>query len=111
MPMTLYGTKGGASATTNGYAYLPNGILLQWGVSSTITGSTDQTATVTFPIAFPTSVFNITVGGIVNASGDARLDAQVSVTSLTTTGCSLGLRNSVNGTAVGGNISWIAVGN
>lgn len=44
------------SLATNGYQTLPGGVLIQWG---TVTVSADTTMTVTFPIPFPTAVFNI----------------------------------------------------
>jgi hypothetical protein len=39
------------SKTTNGYAYLPNGMLFQWGTATTASTS----LTVTYPISFPTA--------------------------------------------------------
>jgi hypothetical protein len=46
------------SASTNGYAYLPSGIIIQWGVQSSVTSSG---STVTFPIAFPTACLRAVV--------------------------------------------------
>ena len=43
----------GNSKTTNGWTYLSNGLILQWGIS---TGS--QTRTGSFPIAFPNACLN-----------------------------------------------------
>src|SRR5271170_7448536 len=45
------------SATTNGYTFLPGGIIMQWGQST----SSSATQTVTFPVAFPTNCFNVQV--------------------------------------------------
>ena len=47
---------GVSSAAANGYSYLPNGILMQWG---TVIANT--TSTITFPIAFPTSLYSVTI--------------------------------------------------
>ncbi len=47
---------GTASATTNGYSYLPNGLIFQWGQLATL-NTTAQF--ITFPIAFPTSMFSV----------------------------------------------------
>lgn len=45
------------SAATNGYTYLPNGMILQWGTDTTAgAGST----VITFPIAFPNACLNAT---------------------------------------------------
>jgi hypothetical protein len=45
------------SKTTNGYAYLPNGLIFQWGTANT--GAT--TITITYPIAFPTACFHVKI--------------------------------------------------
>lgn len=47
---------GTSSIATNGYSYLPNGLLLQW-----FTGVANQnsTASLTFPITFPTAVYSV----------------------------------------------------
>lgn len=42
-----------SSKATNGYTYLPNGIIYQWGVATSVGPNT--TTTITFPIAFPTA--------------------------------------------------------
>jgi hypothetical protein len=39
------------SKSNNGYAYLPNGMLFQWGTATTASTS----LTVTYPISFPTA--------------------------------------------------------
>ena len=41
------------SKTTNGYTYLPNGLILQWGYVAT------SSVTVTLPVTFPNSFLNI----------------------------------------------------
>lgn len=49
----------GAASNTNGYTFLPGGLLLQWGnVLATQAG-----ASFTFPVAFPQYVFAVTLGG------------------------------------------------
>jgi hypothetical protein len=47
------------SLTTNGYQKLPNGMIMQWGTTSSITSG--GTLAVTFPIVFSNTVLNITV--------------------------------------------------
>jgi hypothetical protein len=59
-------TGGGASKTTNGYAYLPNGLILQWGQVAATGGSGARNQTITLPIAFPNGFLNVVgsdVGG------------------------------------------------
>lgn len=52
-------TFGTPSVAANGYTFLPGGLLLQWGsVNATAVG-----ADFTFPIAFPTAVYSVTLGG------------------------------------------------
>jgi len=49
------------SLATGGYQKLPGGLILQWGsvtLSSASTGTANE-STVTFPIAFPTSVYGV----------------------------------------------------
>lgn len=48
---------GTASKTANGYTYLPNGLLFQWGL---LPGA-NSSSTITFPVAFPTAALSVTV--------------------------------------------------
>lgn len=52
---------GTSSLGTNGYTRLPNGLILQWGVTGNI--GQDSSGSVTFPIAFPSAVYCITITG------------------------------------------------
>lgn len=45
-----------SSKTTNGYTYLPNGLILQWGWAAAVE---DVVYTVTLPITFPTAILNV----------------------------------------------------
>ena len=47
---------GESSATENGYTYLPNGIILQWGTGIS---SSDDEEYFDFPVAFPSECFNV----------------------------------------------------
>lgn len=95
----------GASAATNGYVKLPNGLILQWGTAAGGAASVN----VSFPIAFPTGVLNIqtTMAGDPGAAGLMCSAAIVSTTSFTaypryTTGATVG-----NATQT---IYWMAIG-
>ena len=44
------------SKTSNGYTFLPNGLIFQWGISSSI--SSNSGSNITFPIAFPNAALN-----------------------------------------------------
>ena len=85
---------GTASATTNGYSYLPNGLIFQWGQLATL-NTTAQF--ITFPIAFPTSMFSV--------SGTAN-GAAFEVTTSNTTGIT-----AISGQATNRLGYWMAIGN
>ncbi len=47
-----------SSSDTNGYSYLPNGLILQWGTATIGT----STVSITFPVAYTFTARNITLG-------------------------------------------------
>ena len=97
VPMTA------ASLTTQGYSYLPSGLLMQWG-QSTVSGG--GTTPVVFPKAFPNAVLNIMVCPV---SVNTPVGNFISVNSMniTTTGFQI-----LNGnTGVNKTANWIALGN
>ena len=53
------GSMPNSSIATNGYAELANGLYLQWGRATAV-----QEGSITFPTAFPTAVFSITLTGV-----------------------------------------------
>lgn len=67
----------------NGYTTLPNGIIIQWG--SLLTGAigNNVSGTKTFPITFPTGVFQVVLGSISGLSGGAVESGGGSVTAIT----------------------------
>lgn len=70
-----YASGFGSSAAASGYQRLPNGLIIQWG-ALTNTGATD---TVTFPIAFPNSVWSV-VAGQSNGAGQMPLSVVTAIT-------------------------------
>jgi hypothetical protein len=83
------------SLTTNGYQELPGGLILQWGFSQATTGGSG----VTFPIAFPTAIWNVTSG--INSTSESSIKAtSLSLTGFTFTSASVTTSH-----------SWIAIGN
>jgi hypothetical protein len=54
------------SISSNGWTKMPNGLIMQWGLSAT-TGMSSPT-TVNFPIEFPNNVFMVS-GTMVSVSG------------------------------------------
>ena len=57
------------SATPNGYTYLPNGLIFQWGLSPLITDG--NFTTVNLPISYPNTLLNVRVSLNADVSGDA----------------------------------------
>lgn len=67
----------------NGYTNLPNGVIIQWG--SLLTGAigNNVTGTQTFPITFPTGVFQVVLGSVSGMSGGGEESGGGSVTAIT----------------------------
>ena len=94
------------STSSNGYTYLPNGFILQWG--RVFRGTSDAVVDVVFPLTFPNQVITvITSLDTVGSNTDSRVDAVKDVTTS-------GFRSVVNwwGTSRDNNLSdrWIAIG-
>ena len=90
-----------SSLTSNGYQYLPSGLIIQWGTSGSIAGS-GGTLSVTFPVAFPTACLWVSVQPVSN--GTAANFAQGSGTATTTT---LTAQNQNN---IATTMRWSAIG-
>ena len=72
-----------SSLTANGYQKLSNGLIIQWG-SNSAGGS--GTASVSFPIAFPTACVNVQVtGGYSGTAGNSTGAYSVSTSGFTYT--------------------------
>jgi hypothetical protein len=94
------------SLTESGYQKLPGGLILQWGVTATISTS-NRTITVTFPIAFTAQCFMAVaskVGTNTNDQGGAL------TTNYTTTTMSVTNPASYNGVGTSNQVSWFAIG-
>ena len=92
------------TASTNGFTFLPGGILLQWGEDTLPSSST-----VTFPIAFPNNAFNVIL--TLNGSGtnsSSRVSLVVKSGSITLTQFQYQL-NLVSISA--SSVRWLAIGN
>lgn len=96
------------SLSTNGYQKLPGGLIIQWGTSAAFTNNTtEDSVSVTLPIAFPTAALN----AVVCNSGSVAFDAVATVTSITTTTLTIS-KNVISITSLIGtlNARWIAIG-
>jgi hypothetical protein len=90
-----------SSKNTNGYAYLPNGMLFQWGTATTA----GTTLTVTYPISFPTACGYICIYRyVLNDTGG--IDTKYMVGGSSTIGTSSQSFSTVSG----GVIYWQALG-
>jgi len=96
----------GHSLETDGYQKLSNGLILQWGyVSGGI--STDGSASVTFPIEFPTKVLNITNQYIVSSATDSVVGDCLLKNDYSLTGCTF-IQDTFVGKGTG--LFWFAMG-
>ena len=76
------------SKATNGYTYLPNGLILQWGQYDRTLGTGGFIA-ITFPITFPTACLNV-VNSIRNTDSTTPAVNYSCVVSTSTTGTTVG---------------------
>jgi len=88
------------SRSTNGYTYLPNGIIFQWGVASNVGGNSTQV--VTLPITYPNAIWTT------QATAGTTSDIFEPVHSYSQTTSSITVRNSSSTTV---NIYWFTIGN
>lgn len=105
---TPYAITGAVSATSNGFAYLPGGILIKWGKTGTI----NSTGTFSFPSGATIPVFSNIFGVSVsptNAGGSP--DYFCYVGAPTTTGFPYDSVKRTTNTAASGNYFYIAIGN
>lgn len=88
---------GSTTKAANGYSYLPNGLLAQWGwvSANTIAG------TITFPIAFSSAPYIVQLTPALQASNNAYLTAAPTTTTAS-------VRNQSTGT--GSNVYYFALG-
>lgn len=98
--ITPAGFAGSSSLAASGYYKLPGGLIMQWGNTGAVSGST--ASTVTFPIAF-TNVWSVQAtkaesGGFVNDS--------VNIANVSASGF-----QAANGATAATTVYWFAVGN
>jgi len=87
-------------ADVNGYTYLPNGIILQWGTG---TSSSDDEQNFDFPLAFPTTCFNVVTQ---RTNGDSQ--DILPVQNVTTTNFEINRNSAIDGSQP---FYWQAIGN
>ena len=90
---------------TNGFVYLPGGLILAWGQ---VTVGQDSTATITWPVpgGFPNACLQCVANyGVNMGDGQSGQDPFVSVYNLTTTQATVQQANNVSAT-----VRWMAIG-
>jgi hypothetical protein len=90
---------GNSSLAANGYAWLPNKLLVQWGKVSANNSTKGNT---TFSVPFPTACLGISLTGIANTANIAYCN--------TTPNTTVALIRTNEATATGANVSYIALG-
>jgi hypothetical protein len=88
---------GSSSKAANGYTWLPNGVLMQWG----ITAANSTAGNATFATAFPTACIHCTVTGLYATTNNIWQVAPPNTTVAT-------IRNSIAGAVV--NVHYLAIG-
>lgn len=99
-------TLGPFSRATDGYTYLPNGLILQWGRKS-VTAGDGVSASHTFPATFPNACMSVTLSWYNTASNP--LGQTIAAAGYSTTGFSTYSRN-YGGTGAETNFSYMAIG-
>jgi hypothetical protein len=89
-----------SSKATKGYTYLPNGIILQWGVAVNVGGSSTQG--VTLPITYPNAIW------MTQTTAGTTADINEPVYSYSQTTSYINVFNSSSTTV---NIYWFTIGN
>lgn len=92
----------GNSLAAGGYQRLPTGLIIQWG---SVTSSSAGDVSVTFPIAFPVSIFSIALG--LNAAGQG---CSVEYSGQTISGFTASAWTTNSTRLNGAPINWIAIG-
>lgn len=92
-----------AGNATNGFYNLPNGLILQWGVS---TGNTSGTKTVSFNVPYTTACYNVQFSLAFDSSGTTVPIVLDRTFAFTTTQ----FRYRVNSSGTDWNLYWIAIG-
>ena len=93
----------GQSLSENGWCRLPNGLIMQWGVTSHGDISHTTNINVNFSIQFPSSVFSVT------ANEGGLQPCAINVINKSTTGFTAAVTE-FNQNVQSGNINWFAIG-
>jgi cytoskeletal protein CcmA (bactofilin family) len=102
---TLYTHSSSYSLSSNGYTKLPNGLIMQWGILSSI--SIDETIyTVNFPKLFPNTVFNVTA----TLNYDVQVNGSIGVVVKSLSSSGFQVFTDCSNLSTTGSIYWNAIG-
>jgi hypothetical protein len=109
-----YGTS---SKATNGYQKLPSGLIIQWGrgsINANLPNGGYGTTSVNFPVAFPNSLFTISIVGNDNSVGAQSQEGFFSYISRSNSSFTVNY-SQVLGSSNGGSgettaFDWVAIG-
>ena len=91
----------------NGYTYLSNGLIMQWGEEASFHDiPSDYTATITFPIAFPNAALQAVVGYKGASASVQNNDPTATYANLSTTGFTLNMGELAAGTNSVKGVYW-----
>lgn len=90
-------------ASASGYQALPSGLVLQWGVTGSVSSATTQA--VTFPAPFPSTCLQVMAGVRDNSAGSTANTGHWGTGGYATTGFNL-----FNRTSAAYVFNWLAVG-
>jgi len=98
------------SLTTNGYQYLPGGLLVQWGTTEAASAASGTATTITFPVAFATACLGA-YPSLNNASNGAGIVSvsNLMTSAISTTQFTANRSNSANQDSFK-TIKWFAIG-
>ena len=91
------------SHSSSGYQKLPSGLIIQWGVTASL--SSASTTTITFPKVFPNSCLQVILGIKDNASGSTAATGHFGTGNYTATGF-----DAYNRTSAANVFNWFSVG-
>jgi len=100
------------SKAQNGYSYLPNGLIIQWGKTATPSGDIPaglQSVYVTFPITFPNSCLNVNAR-YSSVSNALNYNIITTVYSILAAGFNIGYSEMTAGTQDANGFYWFAIG-
>lgn len=93
----------GSDRSASGYFKFPGGLIIQWGVTASLTSAT--TTAITFPTPFPTACLQVIPGVYSNSAGSTAATGHYGTGTYTTDSFEL-----YNRTSAANYFNWIAIG-